>query len=207
MTTNWLIDIKLPKTISTHPPELVGTKYSGGIVDYGLKGEKGVEGTRIERRNKRIERRNKRVAQKMSDVFNWSSYKKNDGTLDWDKLGFTDGIKSDRKEPLISSAQLMYDYVTSNNIVTKIGNVNMAVIIFQIIRKVIENSNSSLENPESFYAYCVEFVRKVLPHYENVNNKLKKERDELPQQCIDIEAQVCHDISQNVIEILNKEDI
>lgn len=197
MTANWLIDIKLPKTINTHHPEPVGTKYSGGIVDYGLKGEKGVEGTKIERRNKR-------VAQKMTNRFNLSSFKKSDGTIDWDSIGFTDGIKPDRKEPFIRSAQLMYDYITSNNIVTKIGEVNIEVIIFPLLRKVIENSDCKLEDPSKFYDYCVGFIRERLPHYENIIKKTEREIDDRPRPCIDIEAQIISDLAKNVANILNK---
>ena len=144
---NWLIDIKLPKTISIHPPVPEGTKYSGGIIDYGLKGEKGVEG--------KIERRNKRITQKMANHFNWSSCKKSDGTIDWDSIGFTDGIKPDRKEPFIKAAQLMYDYITENHVITQVGDVSFDVIIFPLLRKVIENSDCELEDPSKFYDYCV----------------------------------------------------
>lgn len=204
--SNWLVDFEFPKTIwhpktvSTHPPELVGTKCSGGIVDHGLKGESGDEGTKITRRSKGL------TIKMPKNKINWSGYKNPDGSINWEKLGFTEGIKPDRKEAFINAAQLMYDYINENDVIMRVGEVNFDVIIFAIIRKVIENSNSSLENPESFYAYCVEFVRKVLPHYENVMNKFKKERDDCPQQCIDIEAQVVHDLSQNVLEILNKEE-
>jgi len=207
--TNWLDDIKLPKTISTHySDKVVGTKFSGAIVDYGLRGDQGDEGSGYITKGYTVKsfkiERKKGATLKMTNFY-WSSYKKSDGTIDWDRIGLIDGIKPDRKEPFIKAAQLMYDYITENHVITQVGNVNFGAVIFPIIKRVIEDSNCDLEDPEKFYDYCLSFTREILPHYENIIEKSKRERNDEPRPCIDIEAQLVADLVKNVLKILNNE--
>lgn len=193
-------DMKFPKNGNSYA--VAGSKcQTNGIVDYGVIGEKGENGpnltldeidhitTKFAVTNLKIKMDNR--------PFKWilKKYIMPDGTINWDELGFCSGINPDRKGAFVISAQLMYDYLTSSNALMTICGVNLDTIMVPLIRKVIEDSECTLEAPDKFYDYCVNFIRANAPHYENIRNKIKGES-------VDFEAQITFDLAKNVLEIL-----
>ena len=186
-------DMKFPKNVNSY--DVAGSKcQNNGIVDYGLIGEEGENGldhitTKFAVTNLKIKMDNR--------PFKWilKKYIMPDGTIDWDGLGFCSGINPDRKEAFVMSAQLMYDYLTSSNALMTICGVNLDTIMVPLIRKVIEDSECTLEAPDKFYDYCANFIRANAPHYENIRNKIKGES-------VDFEAQITFDLAKNVLGIL-----
>lgn len=161
-------------------------KPTSGTFCQGVVGDKGPDGTAF------LKRTNK---------FKYLPLK--NGRIDWDVLPITEGLDIEKKESVLYNCDLMYNYMSQNNVKLHVFSVNIGAIMWPLLRKIANDSTEKISNPEKFYAYCIEYIKKIYPHYENVS--AKSESEQHPHPCIDIEACITRDLAENIVSILKQD--
>lgn len=157
-------------------------KVIGGICCNGAVGEPGVEGT---------------VTTSIPDKFRYMPMK--NSRINWDALSYTQGLDKEKSETLMYNCNLMFDYLSQNDIKIHVFDIDLTIIIWPVLKRIVEKSSEKISDPEKFYEHCIEYVKKIYPHYENV---MKKNN----HSCIDIEACVVRDLVENIISILEQDN-
>ena len=104
----------------------------------------------------------------------------------------------DKRETFLYNFRLIKEYIKSNhNVKKKVFDIDMEEAIGMALIEIAKHNEEKINNVESFYNYCVEYVKEIYPHYMNTMEKVN--------YCVgDIFSMIAADLADNILSILNE---